>query len=572
MPGINVDNEISIVLSGEAGQGIQTVEIILTHILKNSGFHVFATKEYMSRVRGGSNSTEIRVSSARVDSYTDRIDLLVALDPDITRLSGRIGKDTLVVGDASKIGKGYNIVDTVFEKLAEPLGSAVYSNIIAVGALLALFGIGTTPLEEYIRKRFGAKSEDILDKNFQAAKIGNTLGTKWRGEGTVGIGFSPRDGLADEILVSGAEAVGLGALAGGCNFVSSYPMSPGSSVLHVLASLSNDFPLIVEQAEDEIAAINMGIGAWYAGARAMVTTSGGGFALMSEGVSLAGMVESPMVIHIGQRPGPATGLPTRTEQGDLDLAMFAGHGDFARAIYAPGSLADAYSLAALAFDTADKYQIPVFILTDQYFLDSYYNIKPFDPKTGMTEPYLEKTDEDYKRYRLTPGGISPRGIPGYGDGFVRADSDEHDEEGRITESAEVRRKMVEKRHARLGPLSENAIPPELIGPSGYETLIVGWGSTRNIVRETLEKLARPKLAFAHFKQVCPLPPSALDILERAKKLILVENNAAGQFGALLRRNHGIEFDHKILQSDGFPFSPENLAVRLEEIIGKGGGK
>jgi 2-oxoglutarate ferredoxin oxidoreductase subunit alpha len=572
MPNISVKGEISIVLSGEAGQGIQTVEVILTRLLKRSGFHVCATKEFMSRVRGGSNSTEIRVSSVRVDAYIDRIDLLIPLDPDISRLRGRIGPDTLVIGEAAELDKDIHVLDVSFNKTAEELGNRVFSNTIASGALLALFGIELFLLEQDVRKRFSKKSEDILNKNIEAAHRGYELGKKWIADGIINIDISRSSVPEDEILISGSEAVGLGALAGGCNFIASYPMSPGSGVLHFLAGQSNNFPIAVEQAEDEIAAINMGIGAWYAGARAMVTTSGGGFSLMCEGLSLAGMVESPMVIHIGQRPGPATGLPTRTEQGDFDLALYGGHGDFVRAIFAPGNLDEAYRLSAYAFQVADEFQVPVFILTDQYLLDSYYNIPSLSTEPVQTKQFIEKTSSDYARYHHTPGGITPRGVPGYGEGVVCADSDEHDETGHITESAEVRRKMMDKRLARLKPMTESALPPEIIGPKDFDTLIVGWGSVRNTVAETLKRLNLPKLAFAHYQQVFPLSPEGEAYLKRAKKLILVENNATGQFGALIKRMYGIEFDASVLQYDGFPFSPENLTVRIGDILGNGGKK
>ncbi len=250
--------------------------------------------------------------------------------------------------------------------------------------------------------------------------------------------------VLDELLLDGTEAVGLGCIAGGCKFMSSYPMTPSTPLQVFMAVNSEEFEMIFEQAEDEIAAINMAIGGFYAGARSMVATSGSGFALMEEAVGLSGMIETPVVIYLGQRPGPAVGLPTRTSQEDLNLALYSGPGEFPRIIFAPGNLEDAFHLSQKAFNLADHYQTPVFILSDQYFADIFYNQPVFDLDGLEIENHIIKTKSDYKRYEITDSGISPRGIPGYGEGLVVVDSDEHDEEGHLTEDLDIRTKMVDK--------------------------------------------------------------------------------------------------------------------------------
>ncbi|HDT15620.1 MAG TPA: 2-oxoacid:acceptor oxidoreductase subunit alpha, partial [Firmicutes bacterium] len=281
----------------------------------------------------------------------------------------------------------------------------------------------------------------------------------------------------DELLLDGHNAVALGAIAGGCDAVFAYPMTPGTGVFTAMAGYSHKAGIALEQVEDEIGVINMALGAWYAGARALVTTSGGGFALMTEGISLSGMTETPVVVHLAQRPGPATGLPTRTEQGDLNLARYAGHGVFPRKIYSPGTTKQAFMIAAKAFNDADKYQIPVFILTDQYFMDTYYNVPEFELGGIKIEKSITKTGDDYKRYALAEDGISPRGVPGYGTGRVCADSDEHDETGRITEDLDgISLKMKEKRFKKFDAVKQDALLPEVIGDKDYETLFVCWGS------------------------------------------------------------------------------------------------
>jgi 2-oxoglutarate ferredoxin oxidoreductase subunit alpha len=287
---------------------------------------------------------------------------------------------------------------------------------------------------------------------------------------------------------------------------------------------------------------------------------------MVEGLSLAGMIESPMVVHIGQRPGPATGLPTRTEQGELLFSLHAGHGEFPRIILAPGTIQDCFYLAQKAFDLADRYQIPVFILTDQYLLESHYNIPSLDPAKIVLKKYFVETRQGYKRYQLTESGLSPRGIPGFGEGLVVLDSDEHDEDGHITEDLDLRTKMVNKRFKKLDLLKKDVMPPELVGPENFETLIIGWGSTYHAVREALGRLGREDSAFLHFKQVYPLHPDTVACIKKAKKTVIVENNGTAQFGKLIRMQTGFEMDRKILKYSGLPFSADELETELKSVL------
>ncbi|MEJ5258126.1 MAG: 2-oxoacid:acceptor oxidoreductase subunit alpha [Fervidobacterium sp.] len=554
-------NEISIVLSGAAGQGIQAVEHILTRVAKDSGFHVFATKEYMSRVRGGNNSTEIRIASQPVKAFVNRIDVLVPLnDNAIERLRERITEETIIIGEGRYVEKEKNSIPLMFEEIAESFGNKIYENSVAIGVLAGIINASEDALVKNISAYFSKKNEEVVKGNVNAAlkgyEIGKSLGLKFE--------ITPNEKVKKQYLLNGSEAVAKGAIAGGCNFISSYPMSPATTVFTELSRLSNQYGILVDQAEDEIAAANMAIAAWYAGARAMVSTSGGGFALMTEAISLSGMIETPIVVHLGQRPGPATGLPTRTEQGDLNLVLYSGHGDFPRVIYAPGNLCEAYELSAKAFNIADKYQVPVFILTDEYFLDSFYNVEEM-PEVKI-ERYVVKSDENYKRYLLTEDGISPRSIPGYGKGLVRVDSDEHDEYGHITESAKVRKTMVEKRLKKGKKLLEDAVPPKLFGNENYDYLIVAWGSTQLIIREALEKMGNEKVALLHFSQVYPVPRIAEEYLRKAKKVIFVEQNATGQFADLVKLTFGIDTSNRILKYDGFAFSVEELVETLSKEV------
>jgi len=567
-------DDVSIVLCGQAGMGIQTVENILTRMLKLAGYNVFATKEYMSRVRGGNNSTQIRVSSGPVSAFVNRTDILIPLNKgaiEHLQEQDRISKNTIVLGEAGIVGeetrKGdFKFVEVPFTKIATEIGNKVYSNIVAVGVLAGLLGMKLEEIRNYVRQFFSTKAADVVEKNGQAAEAGFKLAEDIAHRSGINFNISPDAGVKDQILLNGGDAVGLGAVAGGCNFISSYPMTPSTPVLVFLAKNGRDFGIIAEQAEDEIAAMNMAIGAWYSGARAMVTTSGGGFALMVEGLSLAGMLESPMVIHLGQRPAPATGLPTRTEQADLEFALYSGHGEFPRILFSPGTLQQAFYLTARAFNLADKYQVPVFVLTDQYLIDSYYNTSGFDLSGVKCEKYIVKTAADYKRYEMTENGISPRGVPGFGQGFVCVDSDEHDAEGHITEDLQLRTKMVNKRLRKLESAKTEIVEPELYPNCQYDNLVVCWGSTYHIVKEAITILGRKDTSLLHYSQVYPLHPQTADYLVRARKVVVVEGNATGQFAKLIKLHTGINVKNLILKYSGLSFTVEELTEALKNIL------
>ena len=564
--------DVTIVLCGQAGQGIQTVETLLSNTFKLAGCSVFSTKEYMSRVRGGMNSTFVRVSDKPVSAFIDRIDILACLDAGAAdHLRSRIGPQTVVIGDKGTFGQAAetakNRFDIPFNTIAEQAGGKIYSNTVAAGAIIGLLGMDMEPVREVLRNIFAGKDEIIqtniaaLEKGYEAVRaVCRGIDFKLKG--------AAQQAASDHILVRGAQAVGLGAIGGGCNFISSYPMSPSTGVLVFLAQNAADFGIVAEQAEDEIAAVNMAIGAWYAGARAIAATSGGGFALMCEGISLAGMLETPVVINLAQRPGPATGLPTRTEQGDLELALYAGHGEFPRILLAPGTLEEGFLLTAKAFNLADKFQVPVIILTDQYYMDSYYDSPAFDVDELKPQKHIIETAADYRRYELTEDGISPRGVPGFGKGMVCVDSDEHDQTGHITEDLDLRVEMVDKRLQKLDMMRECAVQPTLYGSENYRNLVICWGSTVNIVREAVELTKSQDTAVLHFTQIFPLHSDAAMLICEAETSIVVEGNATGQFAKLLLLETGIQVDHNVLKYDGISFAADTLADQLLSIIGR----
>ena len=564
-------SDLAIVLAGEAGQGVQAVESLLTEAFRQEGYHVFAGQEFMSRIRGGSNSTLLRVDSQPVRAWSDRTDLCIVFDEKaIGHLGKRLTPETFVLGDGVEGTSDQRFIDVPLAKLATSAGGRIFVNTIAAGILWGILDGPKETIEVVIKRFFVRKPSEIIDKNLAAVRTGMELGRELQRAGKVSLALPPRSKPRQDLHLTGTEAIALGAMAGGCNFVSSYPMSPSTGVLTFLARHGRDFGIIVEQAEDEISAANMVLGAWYAGARGFATTSGGGFALMTEAVSLAGITETPMVIHLAQRPGPATGLPTRTEQGDLNLALYAGHGEFPRALLAPGNPEQAFSLAASAFHLADAHQVPVIILTDQYLMDSGYDVENLTVADTPFEAAIVKTAPGYRRYALMESGISPRGIPGWGEGLVGVDSDEHDEDGHMTEDLDMRVQMVNKRLRKLTALTKSALPAEWIGPENARNLVVCWGSTLEIVREAVTGLSREDLAVLHFQQVFPLPEEARERLLKADNRILLEGNATGQFGGLLKQHWGVDWQHRILKYNGLPFSIEEVQAALQKIMEKEG--
>ncbi len=554
--------DISIVLCGEAGQGINTVSEALLFLAHKNGFNVFSTTEFMSRIRGGTNSTEIRISSQIVRAPVDRIDIFIPLiKRAYEHLHKRLNQNTIILGEIKTPG---NIYEIPFSTIAKELGGPIYANIVAVGAIAGILNLKLDYLNDYLIKNFQRKGDAVVKNNIEAAQKGYAKAKELK-INLPKINFTV-GAKGKEKIMDGSEAIALGAIAGGCNFIAAYPMTPSSGVWTYLARHSKELDIITEQAEDEISAMNMGLGASYAGARAMVTTSGGGFDLMTEGLSLAAIQETPIVIHLAQRPGPATGLPTRTEQADLELALYAGHGEFPRIILAPGSYEQGFYLTQKAFNLADKYQIPVFVLTDQFFIDSSYNVASFDISGIKIEPAIIKTPRDYRRYKLTEDGISPRGIPKFGQGFVNADCHHHNEDGHISEDLELRPLMVDKLFKKMRLIKNDIIPPELIGSFDYKTLVICWGSNYNIVKEALKGMDKKDVAMLHFSQVYPIHPDTERYLKKAKRIIVVENNATGQFAKLIKLSTGISIHESILKYNGLPFSVEEIKSAIERLL------
>jgi 2-oxoglutarate ferredoxin oxidoreductase subunit alpha len=554
---------VNIVIGGEAGQGLVTVGEFLSRALIRAGYAIVVTQDYMSRIRGGHNTFAIRVGRERVLAPVEAIDLLVGLSADTLPIHrDRLTPRALVLADAAHGLDGLPGLAIPYKTLCpRPL----YGNMAALGVLGGLLCLDPAWITGLIREKFAGKGQEVVTANlgvFQAAM-------DWTAGQKASFACLPPPGPSGKrLMLHGNEAIALGALAAGVNFCSFYPMTPGTSVIQTLIDQADAMGLVAEQAEDEIAAINMAIGAAYAGARALVSTSGGGFALMGEGVSLSGMLETPVVVVVAQRPGPATGLPTRTEQADLDLVLHAGHGEFPRAIFAPGTVEQCFHLAHRAVDAAERFQTPVFLLTDQFLADSSRDVAPFDLAAlpGVARALTTVADPaGYERYALTGDGVSPRLLPGFTEATVVLDSDEHTPDGHITEDLTVRVVMQDKRLGKLAGLARAALPPDLYGEADGATLLACWGSTLGAAREAAEFLAAKgeKAAVLHFSQVYPLVGRTfLPILARAARTVMVEGNAGGQLAGCIRRDTGFVFDALVTRYDGLPFTASYILSRL----------
>lgn len=564
-------SEVTICFCAAAGLGLQTAEDLARQMLTKAGYYVLSAREYMSRVRGGNNSTQIRVSTRPVRAYVDRIDWLFALSPELhTNITENITENTKILGDASAMEKeisslGRKMIDLDLAKRASDLGSPKFSSMIVAGFIAGIFTLGEDSADQLIEKRF--KDEDLSGKNKMAFRVGHKLGKEYvGGKPVVEIPVQPD---REEIFLDGNSAVALGAASAGCNYITAYPMSPGTGVFSYFAKNAKLLGSVVEQVEDEISAINMVVGAAYAGARAMATTSGGGFVLMCEGISLAGITETPVVVHLAQRPGPATGLATRTEQADLELALYAGHGEFPKALYAPVNVESAFRMAARAFNTAHKYQVQSIILTDQYLLDSGYDIKRPDPSSVPAPIHPVKTEKDYKRYAFPKKGeyVSPFGVPGYGEGFVSFDSHEHTEDAHITEDRFLRKAMVEKRLKKLEVLAAEAVPPIVLGPEKFDTAVICWGSVFEPLKEAMEIIGCKNATLIACEQVYPLSEEFRKIISLPCRKIFVEGNATAQFSRVVRSLTGTGADETILKYNGFQFTVEELVEELGKLLG-----
>lgn len=562
--------DITVKIGGQAGQGIQTVGQLLALACYETGLYVMGINDFESRVRGGHSFFQIRLSDREVRAPHHQVHLLVAMDQNTLQLHKKqVLSKGLIITNGEQTDSSESFLPIAFSELAQNAGSLITANTVAAGSTLALLGAPFEIFETVLKKQFADKNQNITQQNLAAAKMGYEAVRDVNFAYSFGWTVGSKKGM----LIEGSQSLALGALAGDCRFASFYPMSPATSIMLHLASYQDQFPLVVEQAEDEISAINMIMGASFAGVRTVTATSGGGFCLMTEGLGYAGIAEIPVVIIDAQRPGPATGMATRTAQGDLLFMIRAAQDDFPRFVFAPGSPEEAYETTARALNLAEKYQVPAIILTDQFFNDSLYILEKrfFAPESierFVTDQRSLNNHEEYKRYTLTNSGISPRIIPCKGKGLVMTTGNEHREDGHITEAAYDRNSMVNKRARKQIGMCSDIRPPHQYHTEA-RNLLVGWGSTQGIIQEAVDLLRGEGIdaGSLHFCDIWPFPAHEVSkLLNKAERLFVIEQNSTGQFAQLLRQETGLIPAGEILKYDGRPFYPIEILNKVKKFM------
>lgn len=558
--------DVTVKIGGEAGQGIQTVGELLAQVCYRNGLYLFGINDFESRIRGGHSFMQLRISDKPVSAPHHRVHLLIALNErTLDTHRSELAEGGLVIYDSESEVSDSSVLAVPVTRLARQSGGSIMANTVAAGAGLALLAAPAGSLNSVLENRFSDKKATVLQNNLNAAASG--------ADAVSGISFDwafkwPGQKPAGKLL-TGARALALGALAADCRFAGFYPMSPATGIMINLTEFEDRLPLVVEQAEDEIAAINMGIGASFAGIRSMTATSGGGFALMSEGLGLSGITETPIVVVNSQRPGPATGLPTRTAQGDLRFVLHAGQDEFPRFVLAPDSLDNAYKTMIRAFDLADKYQVPVIVLTDQYFNDSLaVAVEPFEVTARIDrfisdDSHLENPSS-YKRFAFTDSGVSPRALPCKGDALVMVSGNEHQEDGHISERISDRVGQVDKRSRKTEAMKKEIEPPEVRHPDSA-VMLVGWGSISGIIGESVAMLRKEGVDAGSvcFTDIWPFPEEQVSsILGRCKRFYMVEQNRSAQLGWLIRERTGRMFNQAIVKYDGRPFFPDEISRQV----------
>jgi 2-oxoglutarate ferredoxin oxidoreductase subunit alpha len=575
--------EITVGIAGAAGDGLDRVGDTLARACARLGLHVFTYNSYQSLIRGGHTWLRLRIGEDAVSNHGDRLDVLVALNQDsIERHAPEVAPGGAILFNSGKlecdptlVPEGVRLVPLPVADMTKSLGRLppVMQNTVALGALLHLSGLDVEVAAEILHETFRHKGEEVIGQNVGALRAGydhvrseKPMSFRWK--------FSRKR----RPVVTGNQMIALGAAAAGCKLYSAYPMSPASSILHWLAAHSEKVGILVKQAEDELAVVNIAIGAGHAGVRAMCATSGGGFALMTEAIGMAGMIEAPVVVVNVMRGGPSTGLPTKTEQGDLNQAFGASQGDFPRVIVAARDAKDCYEATVEAFNIAEKYQLPVILLSDLYLAEHRSTIDADaispDVKIDRGEwATAANGNGRFQRFRMTQSGVSPRARPGTPGLMHIAGTDDHDERGVLISdehtNAAIRRKMQEKRMRKMGEVLKSLPAPRLEGPAKAKVTLIGWGSTHGVLEEAAARLARDGITAnrLHIKYLVPFHEREVrEILAKCGKTIVVEANYAGQFARHLRAETGIAADHVVTRYDGEPLDPDYVAVRVKECV------
>jgi len=581
-PSAPYGNEVRIRIGGPAGFGIKAAGQTLARVFARAGYRTFDLTEYPSLIKGGHNTFHLRISEDEIFSHVMATDILVALDAATVALHfAELTKGAAIIFDPHDVAaedldlagrEDLCLVPVPLTDIVYEVGGIkIMRNVIALGAVLGHMDFPLAGLAESLRAQFAHKPPEVAEQNVTAA----TRGWEVASEAHCDFPFhlAPRDDQPATIIADGNEALALGALAAGVGMYAAYPMTPATSILHVMAKHADAAGVVVKHTEDEIAAINMCIGAAFGGTRAMCATSGGGFSLMVEAFGFAGVSESPIVVGLLTRPGPATGLPTWTEQSDLRFAIHAAQGEFPRVILAPGDHAEAFEFGWQSFNIADQLQTPVIVLGDSYLSDNHQTQLPPDlSEVRVERGHLQTTGEvtDYERYAVTTSGVSPRAIPGVVGAQQLVNSYEHDAHGWAAEDAETRIAQNTKR-LRKERLAKELVPaPRFYGPADASVSIILFGTTKMPAREAMKWLEAEGVSvnMMQVTTVWPFPATeVIGFMERATRTLLIEGNATGQLEGLIREQCLREIGHRLNRSDGRPFSPEQIYSTVHCILG-----
>ena len=629
-------NNVTIKVGGEAGTGVLTVGNLLAKLMQRSGLQVFMTNDYPSLIKGGHNTLTVRVSSERIYALDPAPDILIALDKlTIESDAAGLASGGAIIYDSAKVKEedvaisrsDVRLLGVPLSKIAAEAGGEIFFNQAAVGATLALLGMDLTLHNSLIESTFGRKGAEVVAKNKQVTAAGHEFVKEEVGRTPFGISIQPQPPVRRTLLINGNDAVCAGAVAAGVQLVAEYPMSPSSSVLHWMAAHATKLNIVVKHTEDEIAAINWLCGAGFAGVRCLTATSGGGFSLMAEGLGNAGMAEIPVVVVEDQRAGPSTGLPTYTEQADLQFALHASQGEFPRIVACPGDPAEAFYMAFDVFNMADLVQTPAIILMDKYLAESaqtvsYFRLDGLKINRGLLQsdaqmegytpagpamkpasiggpwavgvpatneqaaaagkspasaaddktqsPPASSSKPVFKRHLLTPSGISPRCIPGQKNGIHVCSSYEHDETGFTSEEPAMRVAMIDKRERKLRVISPLLYQPAFFGEQDADFLLVSWGSTKGVVLEalkTLKSLGIP-VKYMHIRYASPFAADAIRAaLKSAKRHLIIEGNSSGQMRNLIREKTGHFIENFYGRYDARPFEPAEIVKQVKACMG-----
>ncbi|MFH1306797.1 MAG: 2-oxoacid:acceptor oxidoreductase subunit alpha [Candidatus Micrarchaeota archaeon] len=577
-------NNFTFKAGGEAGTGIATMGEMFAKIGQRNGLFAFMENEYPSLIRGGHNTITVRVSDEKIWALHGKVDILVALDKrSIEEHYEEMEERGVVVYDSEKVKgeeikikrKDIRFFPVPLSKIAHEAGGEIYFNQAAMGAIIAILGVEPQVLYELIGETFGKKGEEVIEKNMEAARKGFEF-VKSIQKTPFDIEIKPRKN-GKTLFLNGNDAVCIGAMKAGVKLIAEYPMSPSSSILHWMAAHAVKYDIVVKHTEDEIAAINYLLGAGFAGVRAMTATSGGGFSLMTEALGNGGIAEIPCVIVNVQRAGPSTGIPTYTEQGDLQFMLHASQGEFPRILCMPGDVEEAFYETFNVFNMAELVQTPAIMLLDKYLGESsqvveYFDMKAMHVKRGklLSDEQMEGA-KNFKRHKLTKSGISPRCLPGQRNGIYVASSYEHDETGYTDESGENRIAQINKRARKMKSINPNLYQPAFYGNAKSTFLLVSWGSTKGVVLEAMKLLEKENISirFMHIKYASPFASDTIkQALQAASKAMICECNSEGQMRNLIREKTGILIENKYLKYDARPFEAEDIVKEVKKLIGK----